>query len=263
MTQSTPIDAAHAAMQADPENDATRLAFYERLGDAELYLLLEDEAEGDQITPLIFEIPDGDLVLVFDRIERLTSFTGAASPYAALSGRAIADMLAGEALGLGLNLDVAPSAFVLPPEGVTWMADTFGHAPDEVEAQISEVRPPAGLPETLLTALDTKLATAMGLARCAYLVGVTYEGGGRGHMLSFVDAVPGAEGALAKAAGEALTFSGIEAGAMDVGFVAASDAMADRLGRVGLRFDLPEPVEMGQVSRAAPGSDPDAPPKLR
>lgn len=263
MTDQTPIDAAHAAMEADPENDAKRLAFYERLGDAELFLLLEGEAQGDQIKPLIFEIPDGDLVLVFDRIERLTQFSGTVSPYAALSGRVIANLLDGEALGLGLNLDVAPSAFVLPPEGVTWMAETFGHEPDEVEAQIAEVSPPKGLPESLLTALDAKLATAMGLARCAYLVGVTYEGGGTGHMLSFVDSVPGAEGALAKAAGEALTFSGIEAGAMDVGFVAGTEPLTERLARVGLRFDLPEPVEMGQVSRAAPGSDPDKPPKLR
>lgn len=263
MTPETPIDVAHAAMEAAPENDALRLAFYERLGDAELFLLLEAEAQGDQIKPLIFEIPDGDLVLVFDREERLTAFTGEASPYAALSGRVIAGLLDGEALGLGLNLDVAPSAFVLPPEGVTWMADTFGHEPDEVEAGILEVRPPKGLPETLLTALDTKLATTMGLARCAYLVGVTYEGGGTGHMLSFVDAVPGAEGALAKAAGEALTFSGIEAGAMDVGFVGAEEPMTERLARVGLRFDLPEPVEMTPLNRAAPGSDPDKPPKLK
>jgi hypothetical protein len=263
MTELTPLDAAHAAMEADPENDATRLAFYERLGDAELFLLLEEEAAGDQIKPLIFEIPDGDLVLVFDRTERLTAFTGEAAPYAALSGRVVAGLLAGEALGLGLNLDVAPSAFVLPPEGVTWMAQTFEHEPDEVEAQISEIRAPAGLPEALLTALDAKLATAMGLARCAYLVSVTYEGGGTGHMLSFVDAVPGAETALAKAAGEALTFSGIEAGAMDVGFVGAQDDMTERLARVGLRFDLPEPVEMSQMNRAAPGSDPEKPPILK
>ena len=35
---------------------------------------------------------------------------------------------------------------------------------------------------------------AAGLAPLAYLVAVTYAGGGRGHMLAFVGAVPGAEG---------------------------------------------------------------------
>jgi len=37
----TPLDTAHAAMMAAPENDAARLRFYERMADAELYLLLE------------------------------------------------------------------------------------------------------------------------------------------------------------------------------------------------------------------------------
>jgi hypothetical protein len=60
---------------------------------------------------------------------------------------------------------------------------------------------------------------------------------------------------------EALVFSGIEAGALDVGFTTPDSAFADRLGRVGLRFDLPEVAE--RVERVAPGSDPDSPPKLR
>jgi hypothetical protein len=81
-------------------------------------------------------------------------------------------------------------------------------------------------------------------------------------VLAFVDALEGAEKALASAAGEALTFSGIEAGVMDVLFVRASDPLAARLARVGLRFDLPEP-EATQTPGAAPGMDPAKPPKLR
>ena len=83
-------------------------------------------------------------------------------------------------------------------------------------------------------------------------------------MLAFVDAAPGAQGALAKAVAEALTFSGIEAGALDVAFFRASEPMAARLAQHGLRFDLPQPVEAVQeVLRMAPGSDPAKPPKLR
>ena len=82
-------------------------------------------------------------------------------------------------------------------------------------------------------------------------------------MLAFVDAAPGAEGALAQAVGEALTFSGIEAGALDVAFFDASDPVAPRLARVGLRFDLPALARPERAEPSAPGMDPDKPPKLR
>lgn len=259
----TALDAAHAAMEAQPEDDALRLRFYERLGDAELYLLLEGDAEDDKVTPQIFDPGTGKIVLVFDRAERLTAFTGGPAPYAALSGRIIAGLLAEQGLGLGLNLDVAPSAFLLDAEGVKWLAQTLQHGPDEVEAQIAVLSPPKGLPDALIAAIDTKLATATGLAQMACLVGTTDTQGKRGHLLAFIGTAPGAEAALARAASEALTFSGIEAGAMDVGFFDAKEAMAERLLRVGLRFDLPQPALVSAPKVSAPGSDPDKPPRLR
>ncbi|MDA8746890.1 SseB family protein [Litoreibacter sp.] len=252
----TPLDLAHAEMET---SDAARLRFYERLADAELFLLLDQEAVGDQISPRIFPVEDTTLVLAFDREERLADFAGAA-PYVALSGRLLAGMLAGQNLGLGLNLEVAPSSIVLPAEAVAWLNDTLGATPDDVEATPEEVLPPTGLPETLITGLDTKLALAAGLARQAYLCGVRYAGGGQSHMLAFLDPLPGAEPALARAANEALVFSGIEAGMLDVAFFAHSDPMAASLAKVGLRFDLPEPLQ--PTERPAPGMDPAKPPKL-
>jgi hypothetical protein len=80
-------------------------------------------------------------------------------------------------------------------------------------------------------------------------------------MLAFVDAVPGAEAALAGAVREALVFSGLEAGELDVAFLASADAAVAAMGRVGLRFDLPAP-ELPE-GPAAPGMDPARPPKLR
>lgn len=262
MTETTAIDAAHAAMQAAPQDDGARLRFYERLADAELFLLLSEEARGETLSPEHFDLVDGRFVLAFDRADRLARFAGRPAPYAALSGRVLARMLAGQGIGLGLNLDVAPSSILISPKALRWLDATLGHAPDEVEAKIAEFLPPAGLPQALLEALDTKLATAGGLAPAAYLASVRYETGGQGHLLGFVDAVEGAQGALAKAAAEALTFSGIEAGAMDVGFFAASDPAAAKLARTGLRFDLPrrEPADFAPV---APGSDPDKPPILK
>ncbi|WP_108484250.1 SseB family protein [Oceaniglobus ichthyenteri] len=258
MTQ-TPLDHAHAAMEAG--GDSERLAFYERLADGELFMMLDAEPEGDQIAPAIFDTGEGRFVLVFDREARLAQFAGQITPYAALSGRVIAAMLAGQGLGLALNPDVAPSSFLVPADGIAWLAETLAETPNEVEARPREITVPHGLPEVLLRALDAKLATASGMARMAYLVGAQYETTSS-HLLAFIDPAPGAEPALARATGEALTFSGIEAGVLDVGFFSASDPFAARLARVGLRFDLPE-VEISSTPGANPGMDPAKPPKLR
>lgn len=257
----TDLDQAHAAMEAAPEDDAARLRFYERLADTELFMLLGEEAAGDQITPELFEIEDQRFTLVFDREERLSQFVGRAAPYAGLPGRALVQMLAGQGIGLALNLEVAPSAMLVPAEAVDWLVATLAHGPDETEARLTEVSAPGGLPEVVVSGLDRKLAIAAGLARNAYLAAATYEDGARGHVLAYVDAVAGAEKALAAAASEALTFSGIEAGVMDVLFVRGSDPLAAHLAKVGLRFDLPE-LEIPQTP-GAPGMDPDKPPKLR
>lgn len=262
MREETPLDQAHAAMEA-ASTDAARLRFYERLGESELFLLLAAEAEGERITPELFETPQGRFVLVFDREERLAQFAGRAVPYAGLPGRVVAQMLGGQGIGLGLNLEVAPSSLLLPAEAVDWLNQTLGHAPDEVEARIDSFLPPAGLPEALLSALEAKLASAGGLAQAAFLAGVRYAGGGQGHLLGFVGATEGARPALAKAAGEALTFSGVEAGAMDVGFFEADEPAARRLARAGLRFELPPPPEPKLRTVEMPGSNPAKPPRLR
>lgn len=263
MSEQTPLDIAHTAMESAPNDDAARLRFYERLSDSEMFLLLSKEAEGDQISPEVFELADASFVLVFDRIERLAQFVGKPAPYAALSGRVIAQMLAGQGIGLGVNLEVAPSQMLIPPEAVGWLDETLAQTPDEVEARAEELYGPKGLPEELLTALDAKLVTTAGLASNAYLCAIRYEGGGTGHLLGFVGTLEGAESALAKAAGEALTFSGLEAGSIDVGFFAQSDPMAAAMAKVGLRFELPKLEERSEMIRAAPGSDPSKPPKLR
>ncbi|MFG5384113.1 SseB family protein [Yoonia sp. R2-816] len=256
----TDLDIAHAAMEAAPDDDTARLRFYERLADTELFMLLGAEAAGDQIIPELFEIEDQRFTLVFDREERLSQFVGRVAPYAGLPGRALAEMLAGQGIGLALNLEVAPSSMLIPAEAVDWLVATLANTPDETEARLTEVSAPH-VPEAVVTGLDRKLAIAAGLARFAYLAAATYENGTRGHVLAFIDATPGAETALASAASEALTFSGIEAGVMDVLFVRASDPMAAHLAKVGLRFDLPEPIVAQPPG--APGMDPKKPPKLR
>lgn len=259
----TQLDQAHAAMESAPDDDALRMRFYDQLAMSDLVVMLSAEAEGDSIAPELFELGDARFVLAFDREERLSEFAGRAVPYAGLSGRVLAQMLAGQGIGLALNIEVAPSSILLPPEALTWLAETLDHAPQEADMIPQSVAAPRGLPEALVQALDTKLATAVGLARKAYLAEVTYQGGVQSHILGITGCVPGAEGALASAINEALVFSGLEAGALDVVFVSDQDALTTELARVGLRFDLPEIPAVSQIEPSAPGMDPDRPPKLR
>ncbi len=259
----TPLDTAFAAMEAAPGDDSARLRFYDRLANSELVLMLGAEPVGDSISPELFDVQETRFVLAFDLEERLSAFAGRPVPYAALSGRALAQMLAGQGIGLALNLDVAPSATLLPPEALDWLAGTLEHAPEKAEARPERLAAPRDLPEPLLKALDARLATAGGLARRAYLAKVVYDNGAQGHLLGITGALDGAEAALAKAINEALVFSGLEAGALDVAFLPDSDPLTAELARVGLRFDLPEPVRPERPAAAPPGSDPDTPPRLR
>lgn len=258
----TLLDAAHQAVSKDPENETLRLRFFERLADGEMFLLLEAEAEGDTLEPRVFDLESGPVVLVFDREERLSDFAGGIVPYAALPGRVIAGLLRGQGIGLGVNLGGAPSEMILPPEAMDWLAETLEGGPEEAEGLPERFLPPKGLPENLLTGLDAKLARAGGLARQALISAVEWKGGRRGHLLAFIDAQSGAESALARAAHEALVFSGLDAAEMDVVFLKQGSAAAVAMAKVALRFDLPEPEVPQGLTPAAPGMDPSKPPRL-
>ncbi len=249
----TPLDAAHAAM-ADGD-DTARLRFFELFASAELFVLLSSE---NADAPRVFETGEGSFLLAFDTEDRLTAFAEGPAPYAAMSGRTVARMIGDASVGIGLNLGVAPSSYLMPGDAVVWLNQTLGKDAMEVTARPEHFAPPGLLPETLLTSLDARLAAAEGLARLAYLAEVTYEGGRKGHMLAFIDAGDSAQPALTRAIADAMAFSGLDSGEIDVAFLAASDPAAAKLAKVGLRFDLPEPK-----APAAPGRDPDAPPKLR
>ena len=135
----TPIDRAHAAMQAAPDDDTARLRFFERVADGEWFLLLDEEHDGEgPITPKVFPVEEDQFVLAFDREQRLAEFAGGA-PYAAMSGRVLTEMLAGSGFGLGLNLSVAPSEMLLPGAAVDWLQATLGNAPAETHGKAEEI----------------------------------------------------------------------------------------------------------------------------
>lgn len=258
----TPLDQAHAAMAGGEE--AAALRFYRMLADVTLFLLLEHEAEGERINPRIFDLPDGPVLLAFDSEERLAGFGQGAVPYAALPGRIVAAHLAGKGVSLGLNFGSgATSETLLPPESMSWLAEMLEQVLDEVVARAEVFSAPSALPEVLDLALRETLAAAAGLARAAILVGVRYAGGGRGHVLAILDVQPNAHEALARAIGETLAFSGLEAGAIDVTFLASGDSAVAQMQRFGRMFDIPDPEEPAKAARMPPGMDPDRPPRLR
>lgn len=259
MTQ-TRLEVALAAMQAAPGDEAARLAFFATLADSEVMLLLTGEAEGDRIEPELIEAEGARFVLVFDSEERLADFTGAAAPFAALSGRVLAGMLSGEGLGLALNPGAEVGAVLLGVEELGWLAETLIPAPDESSAVPQGLHPPK-LPQDVMAAIDARLARAAGLAHAAWLAEVTWGDDSTGHLLAITGAPEAAQPALARAISEAVLFSGRDL-RLDVGFFAPDDPVMVRLERVALRFDLPEP-ETTAPTRPAPGSDPDKPPILR
>ncbi len=259
----TPLDLAHAKMDAQPHIDTLRLQFYERLADSELFLLLEAEPIGDIAKPIIFPVEDQKFALVFDSQERLVAFSKTTTPFISLSGRMIAGMLNGQGIGLGVNLSVAPSSMLLPDTAVTWLAETLAVEPIQAQAKPIAFYPPRSVPEVLVSSLDTKLAVMAGVAKAAYLAEVEYENAPRGHVIAFVEAIEQAQTAITHAVSEALTFSGIEAGTLDVLYLRASDPITAQLAKVALRFDLPELLEPKAQVMETPGSNPDKPPKLR
>lgn len=261
----TPLDQAYAAMVQGDETDALR--FYQLLADATLFLLLDHEAEGERINPRVFDLPDGPVLLAYDSEDRMAALDQGPVPYAALPGRIIAQHLAGQGVALGLNFGTGvASETLLPPEALTFLAEKLGAEPAAVQARPVAFHAPANLPDALAEALGFTLGGAGGLAQAALLAGVQYDDGRSGHMLALVEAHPAAHEALARAVAEALAFSGIDAGELDVTFLAGDDPALAALVQVARLFEIPEPAATAPDDPrppAAPGSDPSRPPILR
>ncbi len=259
----TDLDQAHLAMASGDEAEARQ--FYRLLADATLFVVLEHEAEGERINPKVYDLPDGPVLLAFDSEERLASLGDGPLPYAALPGRILAQHLAGQGVSLGLNLGSgAGSETLLPPEALRWLADMLEEAPVQSEARIASFHPPAAVPEALIEALTFTMQGAAGLVHAALLAGVRYSDGRQGHVLAMINAVKAAEEPLARAVGEALRFSGLEAAELDVIFLNSDERGFTELAAVAMRFDIAESEpEAEPAPPSAPGMDPDRPPRLR
>jgi len=266
-TPQTPLETAMARMQAAPEDTARRLQFHAELLDTELFVLLSDDATGPSMRPKVFDFEAGRAVLVFDSESRLADFAGEVAAYAALPGRVLVTMLA--TADEGLSLLISPDsahAELLPPEALAWLARTLGETRTDESEAAAESFAPVALPDAVLAllvpALERRLRQTPGLEGVV-LAGVRWQGGGTGHVLALGGVAEVARAPLARAVAEALELSGIEAGALDVIFP-QPPAMA-RLTAIGLSL-APEPWVAPVTNDrplAAPGMDPERPPKLR
>jgi hypothetical protein len=256
----TPLDQAHAAMEAGGEPEA--LAFWRAFADAELFLVLEQEAQGDTLEPRVFDLSMGSMLLAFDTEERLATISDTPVPYAALPGRVVAAQLAGQELALGLNLGTgAGCETVLAAGSIDWLAQMLTQEePEERVAQIERLAAPL-LPEGLGEALRALLPPQ---AKGA-LAQVSYTDGGWGHVLALSGLTAEDAPRMGRAVTEALAFSGLDAAALDLVFTEADAPLFARIAQAGQQLQpMPRaPVTGTATAPKGPGTDPDRPPRLK
>lgn len=254
------LDAAHAEMIAAGEDPAAPARFWERLVAAELFLLLAAEPAPDRAEPLILATGDGPVALAFDSEARLAEFLDAPAPWAALPGRAVVRLLAGQGVALGLNLGVAPSSILLPAAAVDWAAAALGDAPEAAEDAPGTALPPR-LPPAAVAALDARLAALGPAFGRAVLAALRYRTGREADILALTGVAPEREAGIAAALSEAVRLTA-EAGApFDIAFLPEDDPVLAALARVGIAFS-PAPAHAPAPAPAARPA-PDRPPRLR
>ncbi|WP_424931043.1 SseB family protein [Amaricoccus macauensis] len=260
----TAIDAAFNATQADPDDTGLYMRLLERIMDAELFLLLAEEPERDHIEPHLFEMDEGQFILAFDRGERLAEFLDEPSPYIALPGRRLVEMISTQQVGLALNLGVAPSEMLLPPEAVRWMAQLGEGDPELHEARITGIAMPRHLPSGLMASLDPKLAALSSVIDQAHLVEAEFSENDNALLLVLFGVPEGARKDVAAAIGEAVRFSGVEHARLDVTFLDNDAPSRAQIEAVSVRIELPDDrTNHHPQAPVEPGSDPDKPPRLR
>ena len=246
----TPLARAVRLYVLKPQDDGARLRLYEALSGSELVLPLASDAPGEEVTPETLDIDGVPHVVAHDSIGAFAR--AEPRPTATLSGLALAQMLDGQGAGVALHLGGMAEPFLVAPESLGWLAANLAGGPERVEARPLALHPPKGLPASLLTSLDRRLAQGEGLARAAWLAAVDWSDGSRGHLLAFVGAQAGSEETLAAGINAAVALSEAEGVRMDVTFLPEGDPVIDRLARVALRFDMEDP-----------NHPPTGPPRLR
>ena len=256
------LDQAFLRMQENEESESLRLQFYSCFADTEMFLVLENEPQEDRVDPKTVIYEGQKYVHAYDSEERLAQAAGRVCPYLGLSGRTLAQMLAGSGVGVALNLDVAVSSLLLPNDRMVWLSDTLEQEPEKGEEKLFALYPMAPVRKHVFETFLFKLAASADLARGFWLCEAEYGNGLRKRILAVIGAKNEHHGPLAKAVQEAVLFSGDEDLSLDVLFLAGHEALVKKLEHTGMRLIFKNKAEK-PAKPAPPGSDPNKPPILR
>ena len=256
MAETTPLDEAFAAMKAGGEDDMLRSGYFGVLAASEVFVLLDEEA-GTSFSPTLVEMEGARYVLCFDTVERLAAFSDGPQDYVSMSGRALVAQLQEARLGLAVNAGFETAMF-LGTDAVDWIAGRTSGDIEEAEARIEELLPPDLADAKALGAIDARLSVFAGPGRRGYLV-KAHTGEGHSHLMVLVGIPVEARGGVAGALAEALRFVAPDL-ACDTIFAEPQEPIVKAASQVALRFDM-EPGP-GSEGPAAPGMDPDKPPRL-
>ena len=264
---------AEARGDADA-SDAARLVYYAALAAQEICVALETSggpAAGDSFAPRTLALGGGPVVLAFDDEAYLAAFAPEGAEFVMLAGRDLMQAMAGQGLGLGMNLASPQRAYLLDAAGVDWLAALVSMpAPRPRNAsQIAQqvLAPPDGVPGMLAALLVMRLALWPGAIQAAVLLRADAQ-----VVLVVIGVAPATQPALAHNLAEAARFAGFspqgsaEGTAPDFAqvFVDADDPLAAKACAIGRALPVaPAAPSASHHPGAAPGLDPDRPPNLR
>ena len=263
MIDSSRLEVLAKELLDSPVNQRAKMRFFDAFLDSELCLLLREEAGEETISPIVACYNGIKHVLVFSSEDNLAEYSKKVVPYAALSGRVIVGMLAGANLGITFNFAMPSTELVLTAEQIIWLNEIVAETPYMHEARPKVFFPLGEKSEKLNSILIEKLLSAAELATSFWLVGVEYDDQSQGVLLIIIDARKGAEAPLAKAAMEAVAFSGLENLPFDVSFLKGQEKLVETVIRQGQPLVFPERPAKTLSLPSIPGGDPSKPPQLR
>ena len=237
------------------------MQFVATILETELFLVLTGPPDEHSIDPRTIEHNAQEYVLAFDSNDGLANQSDGPMPYAALPGRGLIAMLAGQGIGLAVMTGQGQDPTYLTPEIVDWIATHATDVPDEQSELPKTISAPRDLPHGLFETLSRRLAKIAGLAQSAYLASVTYADERQALLVAIVGASADVQPAVANSIAEAVRFTDADDLVVDVSFFEEDDRFVEVLARNGVAIDIPEPT-VAEATHAAPGMDPDKPPRL-
>ena len=233
--------------------------FFLTLVNSELFVWLEEEVRGEVIDLKDFPTDAGPIALAFDREERLSAFVGTPQPYAALPGRVLLKMLKSTGIGLGVNLDVAPSSTILTPEMLEWCLEKLQVQVSSIEpTELMSVRAPASVPPSVSAVLQSLMRQLRGSALECAVADAIDQSDQRMSILIIRGAGELDRTALTGAFSEALAFAGVD----DEWRLCVDRKLGKDLSLPTFAAPSADPIAQPRAMRA-PRSDPDKPPILR